>query len=348
MTNIEWADVTKNGVVGCTRISEGCLNCYIERTLPMRIGGLQFDGPGIGATLPVQLHPDRFTQLLRWRKGRRVFIDSMGDLFHADVPDKHIAATFAAMAATPQHTYQLLTKRPARMRNMLDDQGFQSMVIDEWDALREEYPNHAADRVGWDWWPLPHIWIGVSVENQRWADIRIPQLLDTPAAVRWISAEPLLGPVDLGAWMSGECTCDPLIPLPPVAGVHLDGCPRLRRSGLNWVVAGGETGPGARPMHPDWARSLRDQCCRGDVPFLFKQWGDWGYQERPDWPVGDVWSQPDRHCWVHRATGETKPFGEFAGADCRDYALMHRVGKKAAGRDLDRRTWDEYPIGGGA
>ncbi|WP_280455457.1 DUF5131 family protein [Nocardia brasiliensis] len=344
MTAIEWTEETWNPTTGCTRISEGCDHCYIERTPPMRMAHRRFDGPQIGASTGVLLHPDRLGKPLRWRSPRRVFVNSMSDLFHDDIPDELIARVFAVMASTPRHTFQILTKRAARMRTLLGSKGFCSLVDDAWYSrpawLSATVPDGREAGHPYDRWPLPNVWLGVSAESQRWADIRIPQLLDTPAAVRWISAEPLLGPVDLAPWLPGECTCGSIpLPLP----MHRYGCPALKWRGLDWVVAGGETGPGARPMHPDWARSLRDQCCRGGAAFFFKQWGDWGYQERPEWPLGDAWSRPDRHCWVDRATGETKPFGAFTGTDDLDHALMHRVGKKAAGRHLDRREWDEYP-----
>jgi protein gp37 len=333
MTEIEWTEETWNPVTGCTRVSAGCLHCYIERTPPMRMSHRRFDGPGIGATLPVQLHPERLDQPLHWRKPRRVFVNSMSDLFHDAVHEEFIARVWATMAATPQHTYQILTKRPARMRGL----------------LRGLY--------GGDW-PLPNVWLGVSAENQETADLRIPKLLETPAAVRFVSAEPLLGSIDLSAWLAGHCTCSGAgarVPLPPVDGVHWSGCPALRRAGLDWLIVGGESGPGARPMHPWWARTLRDQCYAGGVPYFFKQWGEWA-------PVGPLYGALDESDYdvveqahmdavayevdERREVVQLEPHGtiadEYQAAD--GSWLMARLGKKRAGRELDGRTWDEYPL----
>ncbi len=323
MTTIEWTEETWNPTTGCTRISEGCDHCYIERTPPMRMAHRRFDGPQIGATTGVQLHPERLVTPLRWRKPRRIFVNSMSDLFHDDVPHELIAWVFAVMAWSPRHTYQVLTKRPARMRALLSSSRFHSLVDDAW------YSPDIAEHAGvqseaghpYDRWPLPNVWLGVSVESQKWADIRIPQLIDTPAAVRWISAEPLLGPVDLSAWMPGLCNC--AIPLPPT---HVIGCRAMTYRALDWVVVGGESGPGSRPMDPAWARDLRDQCTAAAVPFFYKQTGDW-------MPTGfgfGSFRDPDR----------------LIGAPVDDLGfrqIVRRVGKKQAGRELDGRTWDEYP-----
>lgn len=297
-THIEWTDETWNPVTGCTRISEGCERCYIERTPPMRMAHRRFDGQQIGATTGVRLHPERLRRPMEWRKPRRIFVCSMADLFHEDVPDNFIGSVFDTMALAPQHTFQVLTKRPARARSLL--QRWQA------NADGDTYAKASWRRHDMLWcdskvWPLPNVWIGTSVESQKWADIRIPQLLETPAAVRWISAEPLLGPVDL--WAS----------VPPLT---------LRT--IDWVVVVGESGPGARPMHPDWARSLRDQCASARVPFLFKQWGEY-------------------------VTVDQMPEDTFRGWDSEhgtsNYGrdMQWRVGKRAAGRLLDERTWDEYP-----
>ena len=203
-THIQWTDSTLNVVTGCTKVSAGCDHCYIERTPPFRMAKRRFDKPGIGGTTGVTLHPDRLEIPLRWRKPRRVFVNSLSDLFHDAVPDEFLVRLFALMAATPQHTYQLLTKRPARMRSLLSSDRFERAIgaalIDPdrpggspWSITRKldsglAHPEH---------WPLPNVWAGVSVENQEWAANRIPILMDTPASVRWLSCEPLLGPVDL-------------------------------------------------------------------------------------------------------------------------------------------------------
>ncbi|MGW4400662.1 DUF5131 family protein [Amycolatopsis nivea] len=254
-TRIEWTDATWNPVTGCTEVSEGCNHCYAKTFAERWRGSV---GHYFASGFDVRLRRDKLALPLHWQRPRRIFVNSMSDLFHKDVPDSYIASVFAMMAACPQHTFQLLTKRPGRMRALLGDDGFAARAMDESLVIK---PIAMGAKPHGDIWPLPHVWVGVSVENQRWADIRIPTLLGTCAAVRWVSAEPLLGPVDLSTWLGD--------------GFGPDGAPLGWRSALDWVVAGGESGHGARPMHPDWVRSLRDQCARTRVPFLFKQWGAW-------------------------------------------------------------------------
>jgi protein gp37 len=252
---IEWTDATWNPVTGCTKVSPGCDHCYAE-TFAERFRGVP--GHHFQGGFDLTLRPARLDAPLRWARPRRVFVNSMSDLFHAAVPDDYIARVFAVMALADQHTFQVLTKRHARMRALLSSADFRADVAHE--AGGDPLP-----------WPLPNVWAGVSVEDQRWAGIRIPALLDTPAAVRWVSAEPLLGPVDLA-----RAAC------PGTTGyghgltattIHSGQCCQAAIGRLDWVVAGGESGHGARPMHPDWPRSLRDQCAGGGVAFLFKQWG---------------------------------------------------------------------------
>ena len=302
-THIEWTDATWSPVTGCTKVSPGCEHCYIERTPPFRMNGRKFRRPGahvpecrvvtasdwhrmqeviectcpssisIGATTGVVLHPDRFGKPLSWRKPRKVFVCSMADLFHDHVPDEYIAQVFAVMALSSRHTFQVLTKRSARLRSLLASDRF----VDEVGRTATEMwagPGwHHATDTQWPGWPLPNVWVGVSAEDQHWADIRIPALLETPAAVRWVSAEPLLGPLDLDEWMWQD---------DPTACSDPEHCsPRVPSSALSWVVVGGESGPHARPMHPQWARDIRDQCAEAGVPYLFKQAGavlarEWG------------------------------------------------------------------------
>ena len=301
-THIEWTDATWSPVTGCTKVSAGCEHCYIERTPPFRMNGRKFDQPGIGGTTGVQLHPDRLWKPVTWRKPRKVFVCSMADLFHDDVPDEYIAKVFAVMARTPQHTFQVLTKRHARMRSLLSSQNFENEAMFE---LR--YPLSMTSQSGpLPSWPLPNVWLGVSAEDQQRADLRIPALLETPAAVRWVSAEPLLGAINFRPWF-WSADRDEVLP------------------GLDWLVVGGESGPGARPMHPQWARGIRDQCEEAGVPFLFKQWGEYGYLD--DLPA-DTWMSVDvkwNPVWAHFPDG------------------MVRVGKRAAGRVIDGQTHDEYP-----
>lgn len=215
-------------MTGCDRVSEGCDHCY-ALTLAARLkamgnpryqvdGDPRRSGPGFGVTM----HTDKLKDPLRWRKPQVVFVNSMSDLFHDDVTDDFVWDVFATMAATPQHTYQVLTKRPGRMASVLGRWQMESLLE-----------------------PLPNVWLGASVENQRWADIRIPKLLATPAAIRFLSCEPLLGAIGFGNAIRA----------------------------VDWVIVGGESGPGFRPVEASWVRSLRDECRRLEVPFFFKQWG---------------------------------------------------------------------------
>lgn len=241
-TGIEWTDATWNPVTGCEKVSPGCDHCY-ALTLAERFRGAP--GHYFEHGFDVQLRPDKLDLPLRWRRPRRIFVNSMSDLFHKDIPDEYIARVFAVMAFAPQHTFQLLTKRHARMRSLLSSPGFEMLLwaaMVDLSAARAKPDVLCVDFEPVDW-PLPNVWLGVSVENQQWADTRIPALLATPAAVRFISAEPLLGPVAFPA------------------------------ESLDWVIVGGESGKGARPMHPGWARQIRYQCELVGTPFLFKQWG---------------------------------------------------------------------------
>ena len=285
-TKIEWTDETWNPVTGCTKVSEGCDHCYAE-TIAHRFTGTKAYPNGFDVTL----RPERLDQPLRWKRPRKVFVNSMSDLFHKDVPDDYIARVFAVMALAPQHTFQVLTKRPGRMRSLLSSEQFESAVFLATEGRFEGcFP-----------WPLPNVWLGTSVENQKWADVRIPLLLDTPAAIRFLSCEPLLGPIDLFAW-------------------NID-----RGMRVDWVIVGGESGPHARPMHPDWARQLRDDCLTAGIPFHFKQWGEWVTEDQAPEDI----ILPGLSTYL---LGDDEP----------DF---YKVGKKAAGREIDGQTWDEYPGG---
>jgi protein gp37 len=327
-TGIEWTEATWNPVVGCTHVSAGCDNCYAAREASGRLAHLPlYAGLASGGkfTGEVRLVTERLDQPLRWRRPRRIFVNSMADLFHDGVPDEFIARVFAVMALAPQHTFQVLTKRHARLRSLLSKEDFWVWVLA---AIAERTGNCTfgtlPDR-------LPNVWLGVSVEDQRWADIRIPALLGTPAAVRWISAEPLLGPVQLRP----EWTDIELMAFGP-GGAEL--FPRL-----DWVVAGGESGPRARPAHPDWFRQLRDQCAAAGVPYLFKQWGEWSPTRPANWR--DYY--PDR---VRTWRPDGSDYNPREPDQLLDPAMVtqFRVGKKAAGRELDGRTWDQYPQRAGA
>lgn len=274
-TKIEWADRVWNPVTGCTKCSPACDNCYAER-MSKRLAG-RFGYPA-DEPFRVTLHEDKLFEPRFWANPARIFVGSMTDLFHPDVPFAWLDQIFATMGQCKRHTFLLLTKRPERM---------------------QEYLLQGCE------WRLPNVWLGTTIWDQASADRAVPILLSTPAAKRFVSVEPMLGPVELG--------------------------PRFRKSlswsnysaldALNWVICGGETGPGARPMHPDWPRSLRDQCQAAGVPFFFKQWGEWS--------------------GILQRSLETRIVPKADGS--RSGWKMFRVGKKRAGRVLDGRTWEEVP-----
>lgn len=254
MSGIEWTDVTWNPVRGCSRVSAGCEHCYAE-TVARR-----FSGPGQpyhGLTNrhgawngQIMLVPEKLTDPLRWRKPRRIFVNSMSDLFHEAVPEGFIARVFHTMARTPQHTYQILTKRPGRMGEVVPR--VRALVERGWPQEPPRHWYHAPARPAWG-----HVWLGVSVEDQATADERIPLLLGTPAAVRFVSYEPALGPVKFGQSLCGHRQ----------ARGFTDG-PRV-----DWLIVGGESGPGARPCDVQWIRSAVQQCRDSSVPVFVKQLG---------------------------------------------------------------------------
>lgn len=356
-TPIEWTDATWNIVTGCSVVSPGCTNCYAMRLAGTR---LQHHPSRAGLTVAskagpvwngqVRFNADWLTQPLRWTKPRRIFVAAHGDLFHDGVTDDQRDQIFAVMALCPQHTFQILTKRPERMRAYLSDEtrtghaGVKARIRSAAEALGRE-------AILYGRWPLPNVWLGVSTEDQVRADQRIPVLLDTPAAIRWISAEPLLGLVDLTPWLwttvIKPASCGRTEIIGTLSGI---------RPSLDWVVVGGERGPDARPMHPDWARRLRDQCAAAGVPFFFKQWGEWApvcaltedqinalYHPRPARdPEGA------RRCRVARHTlqrdGSRHDFADPAAwQQGTGPMLMLETGKKAAGRLLDGVLHDGFP-----
>lgn len=272
-TRIGWTESTWNPVTGCTKVSDGCTNCYAE-TFAERWRGIP--GHIYEGGFDLQLRPARLEEPLAWRRPRRVFVNSMSDLFHDQIPDDYIAKVFAVMACTPRHTYQLLTKRHGRMRSWLNNDLMRLKVYNEAHALAHRMPSFPDASVPW---PLPNLWVGVSVEDQHWADIRIPALIDTPAAVRWLSMEPLLGHVDIANWLDrmeyvGRGDADGVVGNQPATA-------SIYRPSIGWVVVGGESGHGARYMHPDWALAIRFLCADLRVPFFFKQAGnllarEWG------------------------------------------------------------------------
>lgn len=327
MTKIEWTDRTWNPVTGCTKVSPACANCYADRMATRLRGRVGYDAE---EPFRVTYRQDRLIEPLRRRKPSRFFVCSMADLFHEDVSDEALDEIFGVMALSAfvrpcrrrdceheggcrlgpllGHTFQVLTKRPERAREYLSAEDRLDWVLDGSGATWAVAENALDDAT----WPLPNVWVGVSAEDQQRADERIPILLDTPAAVRFVSCEPLLGPINLRE-------------IDPQDDWHVDALdtpdPSCR---LDWVIAGGESGPGARAPHPNWFRSLRDQCQSAGVPFFFKQWGEWAY-------LGDIM----REEWIQNG-GDPEHVKH-------DPCRMQKIGKSKAGRYLDGRTWDELP-----
>jgi protein gp37 len=278
MTKIEWTDETWNPVVGCSVDSPGCTNCYAMRLaggrlrhLPKYAGLTEQSKAGPVWNGKVRFDEEALMAPFHWRKPRRVFVNSMGDLFHEDVPDEWIDRVFAVMSLSPQHTYQVLTKRAVRLEKLNPDLH----------------------------WPR-NVWMGVSVENADYA-YRIQHLRRTDADVKFLSLEPLLGPLEV-----------------------------LNLADIDWVIVGGESGPDARPMHPDWARSIRDQCKEAGVPFFFKQWGAWAPWDDDNWSMPSGWDD-----------SSFQPLPLLGDAE------FVFVGKKIAGRLLDGREWNECPEAAG-
>lgn len=291
LSRIEWTDATWNPITGCSKVSPGCKHCYALREWPRLSANPKTVYFGREFT-NVMCHPERLADPLRWNKSRMVFVNSMSDLFHEDVPDSFVDQVFAVMALSQQHIFQVLTKRAERMKSYMisltfkvehqeriatiaKDMGYvfgpklvairikdlekagkalgaESVLVDSVANLRAVLLRS-----------LPNVWLGVSIENQQAANERMPFLLQTPAAVRWISMEPLIGPVSFrwAPWVDHDA-------LKEERGRvwHLDGL-----EGIHWVVVGGESGPKARSMHPAWVRAIRDECQEAKVAFFVKQ-----------------------------------------------------------------------------
>lgn len=264
MSKIQWTDTTWNPVTGCVKVSAGCKNCYASRLAPRVFAGQTVGSPGRPRRFTdVRCHPERLGAPLRWRKPRRVFVNSMSDLFHEDVPDEFIARVFDVMRQCPQHTFQVLTKRPERMRDVARRLRFDSagagatfLAMDDNDRSYPLMPHRGSSG-------MPQVWLGVSCEDQDTADERIPMLLDTPASVRFVSAEPLLSEMDLRPWLSREW--------PPRSTP--DGYHSTTLTALDWVIIGGESGPKARPCNVEWIRSIVEQCRDAGTPAFVKQLG---------------------------------------------------------------------------
>lgn len=299
-SNIQWTEATWNPVTGCSKVSPGCAHCYAE-TLTARYAG----SPGwIGEHRPwtpenaahnVRLRPERLDQPLRWRRPRLVFVNSMSDLFHELVPDAYIEEVFGVMGQAQQHTFQVLTKRPERMRDLLQ----------AWSA-RGERPLGLLSPA----WPLPNVWLGTSIENRRFVD-RADLLRGTPAAVRFISAEPLLGPL----LMESRCNsgCREVLHWSDDHDCSQHDLRELDLAGIDWLIVGGESGPGHRPMEAQWVRDLRDASQRDHNDII-------GPRSGGRFPLWDL-------------HGTRFFFKQWGGAT-----------PKSGGRELDRRTWDEMPV----
>jgi protein gp37 len=310
-TGIEWTDSTWNPVRGCSRVSEGCTRCYAESVAARFSGpGQPYEGLAKFVIVPdetgVGVPQARWTNELRfiekhlddpihWQKPSRIFVNSMSDLFHPAVTFEWLAKIFDVMARAPQHTYQILTKRPQRMLDTLVCGG-------DPDVARSFEATYSQS------WPPKNWWFGVSVEDQKTANERIPILGKCPAKTKFVSYEPALGPVDLAV------AC-----VDPVTLAEID-----------WIIAGGESGSHARPSHPQWFRDVRDLCDGLGTPFYFKQWGEWA-------PVG---SAAD-----NLAKGEQLPSRGYAWAENPPGKpnAMVRIGKRRAGALLDGIAWLEFP-----
>ena len=305
-TSIQWTDATWSPVTGCTKVSAGCRNCYAERLFPraysrtckncgLRTADCNCDYFKQREFTDVLTHPDRLEQPLHWKKPRRIFVNSMSDLFHEDVPFEFIDRVFAVMALTPQHTYQILTKRPERMLQYLREIENDDRDLHRWQGWACELSNSqcAAGLVEECDWPLPNVWLGVSCEDQKTADERIYFLLQTPAAVRFVSYEPGLGPVSFRQ-VASPWGC--LIQLPigrslrasnsratdsmkhPKANMDVWLKVLDQIAGIHWVIVGGESGPGARPFNIQWARDVIAQCKAAGVACFMKQVGQNPYE----------------------------------------------------------------------
>ncbi len=354
-THIEWTDATWNPITGCSVVSPGCTNCYAMRLAgtrlrhhPSRAGLTTNTKAGPVWTGEVRLNRGWLDQPLRWKKPRRIFVCAHGDLFHESVPDAWIDQVFATITLAHQHIFQVLTKRSARQRKYMSDPAtpgrIARVIVDLWLAGHvkpdEHWPvitiGHPEDPDDLTIsWPRPNVWAGVSVEDQTRADERILDVLETPAAVRWISAEPLLRELHIGWALSRnrlEIGAGFLR-----RGRFSPGLETLRP--IDWVVVGGESGPGARPMHPDWARQVRDQCADAGVPFLFKQWGEWTPGENVECQRGSVetadWFDEG---WLFSEENLARTDGHID-----DEPDLYRVGKRAAGRRLDGVIHDAMP-----
>ncbi|MEJ7804609.1 MAG: phage Gp37/Gp68 family protein [Telluria sp.] len=356
-THIEWTrgddgsnGATWNPITGCSVISAGCRRCYAMTLAgtrlahtPSRAGLTQQTSAGPVWTGQVRFNAQWLGQPLQWKRPRRIFVCAHGDLFHENVPDAWIDRIFAVMALAPQHTFMVLTKRSERMRRYFAEVSFDRIIAscrgDEGISL---VPRHTMQAIEHHFgmhpesslrfrriiWPLPNVWVGVSAEHQEAADARIPDLLQVPVAVRWVSAEPLLGPISFRwAPYAHEAASETYRQyLERQGGANEYEALRM----LDWIVVGGESGDGARPMNPAWALSLKDQCKAANVPFFFKQWG------------AHCGGTGQASMFVHLCNGES-PAGDRHTVEWPDGYISQPMGKKRAGRLLFGQTYDQMP-----
>jgi len=393
---------TWNPQVGCREVSPACRSCYAaklahrgmsEQHRGLTIMRTNAAGESLGVHWNGEINrvPGKLAEPLSWRKPSGIFVGSMTDLFFdvgSDDACRWIAAIFGIMAACPQHTFMVLTKRPvnaAKWFAWAGRLGLDDLQALAYKALPEKTTGKWTCPKRGTTWPLPNVWVGVTAEDQKHADLRVPVLLELPAAVRFVSYEPACGPVDWSAWLPrrddrledercGWCDSHGVVPgsgcpsLRPdhdavekgedgpecaecgLAYLDEDLCPDCGGTGyvdlprLDWVICGGESGPGARPSHPDWFRSVRDQCKESGTAFYFKQVGAWAWVDEPEWthavfPDGQYQSRAK-----YAEDSRTPDDGDLECLieDC-DGQTIRNVGAKLAGRELDGRTWDGFP-----
>ena len=315
-TKIQWAEETWNPVTGCDKVSPGCKHCYAElMSARLKAMGQKKYSNGFNLTF----HADALSAPLHWKRPRMIFVNSMSDLFHEGLADEAIDQVFAVMALCPQHVFMVLTKRADQMRSWFRRTEWSVEVPDsciefEYSWSPEDGSFFESAHTGPIAWPLSNVWLGVSAENQKYANERWAHLRQCPAAVKFISYEPALGPLDIDEMRLAGIVHEPT---------------RSNHPALpDWVIAGGESGPGARPSNPEWFRSVRDQCEAAGVPFFFKQWGEWREVNDRD---------TDQFIALRDGLGGVTYHRDGGGPS------MIRVKKKVAGRLLDGRTWDQFP-----
>lgn len=342
MSKIEWTEQTWNPIVGCSIVSPGCTNCYAMKMaarleamgVPHYAGLTKSSKAGAVWTGKLALAPEKILlEPLRRRKPTMYFVNSMGDLFHEDVDDKAIDLVMAVIGRCKHHTFQVLTKRASRMRaymTELRESGrwltwkWEDTGTHIWDVSLARFES-----------AFSNLWLGISAERQQEADERIPDLLNTPAIVRFVSAEPLLGEINFNN-IHGR------LPWMPPRHDHFDALHLHQPERLHWIIVGGESGHGARPMHPDWARSIRDRCAVSNVAFFFKQWGSWGVvydrdKDDPDWRKCDLIAKntPNGQ-WLNFDGGQG-----FHGERVVRVQPMNKT--RPDGRLLDGRTHNDMP-----